>query len=102
MDQGWAIGIGGGALAVAVTALELGKAALKRRKNSGPQNSQGEWRGKIETLMEQQLDCMRELREQGAEQTRISGLMQHQIEQHETREREAWRDLFRIMRTRNG
>jgi hypothetical protein len=104
MDQGWAVGIGGGALAVAVAGLELGRMALKRRRNSPTphHNGQGEWRGKMETLLEQQLECMKDLRDATTEQTRVSGLLLQQTEQHEIREREAWRDLFRIMRPRNG
>ena len=56
------------------------------------------WRSKIETLIEQQLKCMDKQLNDSAEQTRLIGLMEHRMEQHEKRESQAWRDMFDLVR----
>lgn len=67
-------------------------------------NSKGTngWRSKIEILVEQQLKCMDKQLNDSAEQTRLLGLMEHRMNEHEKRESRAWHDMFELVRDLKG
>jgi hypothetical protein len=89
----------GAAVAVGVTG---GKLVELLWPNGNGKNGSGEWRSKIELLVEQQLHCMEEHQKQSAESMQMIVLMEHQMSEHEKRESQAWRDLFELLRRLKG
>ena len=54
--------------------------------------------GKIELLLEQQIELMKKADDRAVAQATSMALMQQEMENHEKRESKAWDDIFTILR----
>lgn len=63
-----------------------------------PEAEPNGWRAEMKTLIKQQIECTKELREQSADTGKVLGLIEHRLADHEERSSQAFRDLFELVR----
>ena len=80
--------------AVVGVAITGGIAITKIIDRFWPQNGNG----KVEILLARLVELAEEDRKDRAETSRSLALMQREMEQHEKRESQAWRDAFELLR----